>query len=250
MSQQQHWLVAASGFVLLGLLACQVASTGAGAAPAAASPVAATPTAAPTPSAPTSDAPPAPAPGSAAQVASATEPAASAPGLVLGPPPAGTPAPEREKVVLRLLQTPDASVLPERAADADLDRDPEREARILWRLRPEPGVVHAPKVRMGDFTVSAGLPPEIVKRIFRQNLGRVRLCYEKQLEKKPKLEGKMRLDFVITPQGDIQAPRSSAVTLNDPALFDCIAKSTQDITFPQPEANAPITVSVPISFSP
>jgi hypothetical protein len=60
----------------------------------------------------------------------------------------------------------------------------------------------------------------------------------------------MKLDFVITPEGDIQAPRGSAVTLNEPALFECIAKSTKDITFPQPEEGAPITVSVPISFAP
>lgn len=249
MSQQHHLLAALSGFVLLGLAACQVASTGAGASPAAASPAAATPTAGPTPSAPTSDAPPAPTP---SPVASAPAPAtsASAKGLVLGPLPAGAPAAEREKLVLRLLQTADASALPERAAEGDYEPEPDREASILWRLRPEPGMVHAPKVRMGDFTVSGGLPPEIVKRIFRQNLGRVRLCYEKQLEKKPQLEGKMKLDFTITLQGEIQAPRGSALTLNEPALFECIAKSTKDITFPQPEAGAPITVSVPISFAP
>ncbi|HEX2873762.1 MAG TPA: AgmX/PglI C-terminal domain-containing protein [Polyangiaceae bacterium] len=249
MSQHDHALAALSGFVLLGLLACQVAAPGAGASPAAAAPTAATPTAVATPSAPTADAAPAPAPSA---VASATAPAiaSSPPGLVLGPSPAGTPATEREATVARLLQTSDASKLPERAADADLPQDPDREAAILWRMRPEPGMVHPPKVRMGDFTVSAGLPPEIVKRIFRQNLGRVRLCYEKQLEKKPKLEGKMKLDFVITPAGEIQAPRASAVTLNEPTLFECIAKSTKDVTFPQPEANAPITVSVPISFAP
>jgi hypothetical protein len=246
-SQCHHTLAALSGFVLMALAACQVASSGAGASPAVASPAAATPTAVATPSAPTADAPAAPAPS-----AVATAPAASpsAPGLVLGPPPAGTPATERDATVARLLQTSDAGKLPERAADADLPQDPDREAGILWRMRPEPGMTHPPKVRMGDFTVSAGLPPEIVKRIFRQNLGRVRLCYEKQLEKKPKLEGKMKLDFNITLEGDIQAPRGSAVTLNEPTLFECIAKSTKDITFPRPEASAPITVSVPISFAP
>lgn len=248
MSRQQYALVGLSGCLLLGMAACQVASSGAGAAPAAASPVASPVV---TPSAPTADTPPAPAPAPSA-VASAAAPATnpSAEGLLLSPLPAGALAAEREKVVLRLLQTPDASKLPERAADADLEQDPDREASILWRMRPEPGMVHAPKVRMGDFTVSGDLPPEIVKRIFRQNLGRVRLCYEKQLEKKPKLEGKMQLDFTITPKGEIQAPRGSALTLNEPALFECIAKSTKDVTFPEPAGGAPVTVSVPISFAP
>ena len=248
MSPQHRALAALGGCLLLGLSACQVASSGVGAQPAPATPAAPTPTAGPTESVPTSDAPAAPAPSVAASVAAPAK-SASAPGLLLAPPPAGTLAAEREKVVLRLLQTPDAAKLPERAADADLEQDPDREASILWRMRPEPGMVHAPKVRMGEFTVSPGLPPEIVKRIFRQNLGRVRLCYEKQLEKKPQLEGKMKLDFTITPAGEIQAPVGSAVTLNEPALFDCIAKSTKDITFPQPEAGAPVTVSVPISFA-
>lgn len=249
MIQQHHVLSALGGCLLLGLAACQVAS---GAAPAA-TPAAPTPTAGPTPTgAPTMDAPPAPAPSAATPSAAASAPAgaASPPALVLAPPPAGAPADEREKLVLRLLQTPDASKLRERASDADLEQEPDRAAHILSRMRPEPGMVHAPKVRMGDFTVSAGLPNDIVKRIFRQNLGRVRLCYEKQLEKKPKLEGKLQFDFTITPDGDVVSPRTAALTLNDPALFDCIAKSTKDITFPQPEAGAPITVSVPISFAP
>ena len=191
MSQQHHVLSALGGCLLLGLAACQVSS---GAAPAA-TPAAPTPTAGPTPTgAPTMDAPPAPAPRAAtpsaatpSAAASAPAPAAAAspPALVLAPPPGGAPADEREKLVLRLLQTPDASKLGERASDGDLEQEPDREAHILSRMRPEPGMVHTLKVRMGDFTVSAGLPNEIVKRIFRQNLGRVRLCYEKQLEKKP-----------------------------------------------------------------
>lgn len=106
----------------------------------------------------------------------------------------------------------------------------------------------APKLRTGEFTVSAGLPNEVVKRIFRQNLGRLRLCYEQQLANKPKLEGKMQLDFVITVQGNVQAPRASAVTLKDAAMFECVVRSLKDVTFPQPEA--PMTVSVPLNFAP
>jgi hypothetical protein len=245
--RQHHWLLALSSFMLLGLGACQ-ASSGTGASPAAAALAAATPTVGPTPSVPTAEVPPAPAPSASA---SAPAPAvASAPGLVLGPAPAAAPAAEREATVARLFNSADASKLPERAADADLEQEPDREAGILWRMRPEPGRVQAPKVRMGDFTVNGRLPPEIVKRIFRQNLGRVRLCYEKQLEKKPKLEGKMQFDFTITLKGDIKDPRGSALTLNEPALFECIAKSTKDTTFPEPEGGVPATVSVPISFAP
>jgi hypothetical protein len=170
--------------------------------------------------------------------------------LVLGPAPAGAPAAERDTAVLRLLLGQDASALPERAADADSTFDPDWEARIVWRLRPELGMRRGPKVRTGEFVVSAGFPNEVVKRIFRQNLGRLRLCYEQQLASKPKLEGKMQLDFIITGAGNIQAPRASAVTLNDTAMFDCVVRSLKDITFPQPEAGAAITVSVPLNFAP
>lgn len=240
-----HRALAALGSLLLA--ACQAASGTAGPAPTVA-PAAPTPTAAATPSAPTAAVPPPPAPSATAASAAAAS-SASVPALLLAPPPAGAPAAEREATVQRLLLTSDASELPERAADADLELDPEREARVLWRMRPEPGMVHAPKVRMGDFTVSGGLPNEVVRRIFRQSLGRVRLCYEEQLVKKPKLEGTLRFDFTITLEGDLSAPRATALTLNEPALFACIAKATKDITFPQPEG-APIKVSVPISLAP
>lgn len=239
MSQLERALGPVGG-VLLALAAC--ASSHASSAPAAPTAVSAV-SAAPAPSAQATAAAPAPAPRP-----SAAAPPASATGLLRGPAPAGASAAEREAAVLQLLQGQIASALPERAADDDSSLDPDWEARILWRLRPELGMRRGPKVRTGEFAVSAGFPNEVVKRIFRQNLGRLRLCYEQQLASKPKLEGKMQLDFIITLAGDIQAPHASAVTLNDTAMFDCVVRSLKDVTFPQPEA--PVTVSVPLSFAP
>lgn len=129
--------------------------------------------------------------------------------------------------------------------------DPDEESGSSPRLSTGDGMRKGPMLRMPDFTVSAGLPADVVRRIVRQKIGRFRACYERELTHKPKLEGKFRIDFLITPEGDIASPRISALTLNDASLFTCITNAlTTDIVFPQPEAGAPVTVSTVILFAP
>jgi hypothetical protein len=57
----------------------------------------------------------------------------------------------------------------------------------------------SPSVRQVALKVSGRLPTDRVQRIVRQNLGRVRLCYEEGLRSRPEMEGRIDVVFRIDP---------------------------------------------------
>lgn len=105
-----------------------------------------------------------------------------------------------------------------------------------------------PRVRMGATTVAGRLPPEVIQRIVRQNFGRFRMCYEKGLEKNPKLEGKVSVRFVIGRDGSVSSSKPTS-DLSDKAVVDCVTRAMHGLSFPQPEGGI-VTVDYPILFSP
>ena len=90
-----------------------------------------------------------------------------------------------------------------------------------------------------------------MQRIARQNFGRFRLCYEKGLLANPKLQGEVRVTFVIDSHG---APTRLAAdpssTLPDNAVVQCIVGSFSALAFPEPDNAATVSVKYGIAFSP
>ncbi len=108
-----------------------------------------------------------------------------------------------------------------------------------------------PAVRMGNTSVSGKLPPEVVQRIVRQNFGRFRLCYENGLRQNPKLEGRVKVTFIIGRDGDVRAPASTEGSdLPDNNVRACVAKAFGNLSFPEPEGGGVVKVVYPIHFSP
>lgn len=105
-----------------------------------------------------------------------------------------------------------------------------------------------PSVRMGAASVSGRLPPEVIKRIVRQNFGRFRLCYENGLRNDPKLAGRVTVTFEITRAGDV-AKVTQTNDLKDKGVGGCVAKAFMGLSFPQPEGGV-VKVTYPINFSP
>jgi hypothetical protein len=106
-----------------------------------------------------------------------------------------------------------------------------------------------PSVRMGASTVSGRLPPEVIQRIVRQNIGRFRFCYENGLRKDPKLEGKVVVGFVIDREGSVESAASDGSTLKDTGVVSCVTKAFLTLRFPKPEGGV-VKVNYPILFAP
>jgi hypothetical protein len=107
----------------------------------------------------------------------------------------------------------------------------------------------APRVRMGAVTVNGRLPPEVIQRIVRQRMGRIRLCYDRGLTTNPKLEGRVAVRYVIGRDGSTTSVASGGSDMPDPAVVSCVLEAFRGLTYPQPEAGI-VTVVYPIVFSP
>jgi hypothetical protein len=113
-----------------------------------------------------------------------------------------------------------------------------------------------PSVRQGAIEATGGIPVEVIRRILRQNHGRYRQCYEKGLERHPKLRGEVRVRFVIELDGSVSNSRDDGSTLPDASVIRCIGGALGRLSFPKhqgpwagPEAG-PMSVLVHFWLSP
>ena len=105
-----------------------------------------------------------------------------------------------------------------------------------------------PRVRMGAGTVKGGLAPEVVRRIVRQNFGRLRLCYERELAKQPSRGGDVMVRFSIARNGKVAAARALGSSFSE-GLLKCVSLTFRRLSFPRPDAGV-VTVAYPIRLTP
>ncbi len=163
----------------------------------------------------------------------------------IGPGPAPTSESQamRERVVLGLLEGGGPiDEMPVEATDDGAPLDP----GLRNRLAPA-GL--STSVRVASITASAGLPVEVIGRIVRQSVGRVRQCHERGLLKNPNLIGRVDVTFSIGKTGSVYEARASG-DLPDPAVVQCVQTVVASLTFPQPEAGAPVRVSAGFALTP
>ena len=102
---------------------------------------------------------------------------------------------------------------------------------------------------MARILLEAGIPPEVIQRVVRQNFGRFRLCYQQGLGRNPNLEGRVSARFVIDRSGAVTNVSNGGSDLPDSAVTSCVLSAFYGLSFPQPE-NGIVTVVYPIVLSP
>lgn len=105
-------------------------------------------------------------------------------------------------------------------------------------------------VREGAAVVTGGIPPEVIRRIVRQNQGRLRVCYQNGLERNPTLEGRVVVRFVIGRDGSVaNVLRDRRSDFPDPQVITCVEDAFMKMVFPRSD-NGIVTVTYPLIFSP
>lgn len=113
-------------------------------------------------------------------------------------------------------------------------------------IRARPG--NQPRVAPGNPTTQGnGLAKEIVVRVVRRNLNRVRYCYEKSLTKNPSLAGLLTVKFVIRADGNVD--RLEAHFSPDPEVAACMDSAFRGVEFPKPSTGI-VVVNYPFNLSP
>ncbi|MDI1443262.1 AgmX/PglI C-terminal domain-containing protein [Polyangium sp. 6x1] len=128
-------------------------------------------------------------------------------------------------------------------------KPPKAATPIRYDEPPEPKGRGATQTRPGAMALSGRLPPEVVRRIIRQNFGRFRLCYENGLRNNPNLQGRVSVRFVIGADGAVSNVGNGGSDMPDGGVVSCIVRSFEGLSFPRPEGGI-VTVVYPLMFAP
>lgn len=108
-------------------------------------------------------------------------------------------------------------------------------------LRPAPH-----QVKLGSPTYSGSLDKNIIQRVIRSGMARIRYCFEKELLSNPSLSGRVTARFVIEPNGTV----SQATAAGMGARMDtCVATVIRRLVFPAPPGGGRVVVSYPFVFN-
>ncbi len=108
----------------------------------------------------------------------------------------------------------------------------------------------APRVVPGKPIVMGSIDRDIIRRVVRQRRRGVRYCYEKQLQKNPKLQGKLKLKWTIAPDGKVLAVEVVDSTLGDATVEQCITRQVKRWRFPAVKGAGTVVVTYPFAFKP
>lgn len=107
-----------------------------------------------------------------------------------------------------------------------------------------------PKVIAGKPIISGSLDREIIRRIIRQHRAEYRYCYEKELQQKPDLNGKISVKFTIAGNGAVIAAKVVDSSMGNRNVESCIVKRIKRWVFPEPKGGGIVVVTYPFIFKP
>ena len=100
------------------------------------------------------------------------------------------------------------------------------------------------KVVSGSPVFTGNLTRSEINRVVRSRRGRIKYCYQKQLNRIAGLGGKLTVSFRISPGGKVTSARVSG-SLKNSAVRDCVARQIRGLKFPP---KGPATVKYPFIF--
>jgi len=111
-------------------------------------------------------------------------------------------------------------------------------------------VPEAPTAAAGETMVLGSIDKSVIDRVVRQQLNGIRACYQRGLQLRPDLGGKVVARFVIGADGSVSEVTLRSSTLGEPTVQACIQGRLAGMTFPAPPGGGIVIVSYPFVFSP
>ena len=106
-----------------------------------------------------------------------------------------------------------------------------------------------PEVIPDEPETQGALDREIIQRVVRQHRREIQHCYEQQLQRNPDLDGRITMQWTISPAGDVVAASVEETTMNSPEVERCMAQRIQRWSFPEPDGGGIVRVNYPFNFS-
>ncbi|HEY4187153.1 MAG TPA: AgmX/PglI C-terminal domain-containing protein [Polyangia bacterium] len=102
-------------------------------------------------------------------------------------------------------------------------------------------------IAAGNVDEGGGLTKEQVARVVRAHSNAVKFCYEKELQRKPTLAGKIEVYWVIVPDGSVEKSKIASTTMEDSAVEGCVARQVKQWVFPKSDGRT-VVQSYPFLF--
>ena len=100
----------------------------------------------------------------------------------------------------------------------------------------------------GDPEVSNGyLSPRQINRVVRINQAAIRYCYEQQLQRQPRLAGRVTVGFRIGMDGRVRSARIAGSSLHNRMVEGCMVNRVRRWQFPLPDGGE-VVVRYPFFF--
>ena len=103
----------------------------------------------------------------------------------------------------------------------------------------------APRVIAGRAQVRGALDKQIIRRIIRRHINEVKYCYQKELQTRPGLDGRVVILFTIAGTGQVVMARVQQSTMKNRNVETCIARAVRRWLFPKPRGGGIVIVSYP-----
>jgi hypothetical protein len=108
----------------------------------------------------------------------------------------------------------------------------------------------AAMVLPGQSIVRGSLDKEIIRRIIHRHINELKYCYDQELAKNSALSGRLSIQFVIAPTGQVWNSVSQSSTLNNVRVENCVVQALRRWEFPKPSGGGITIVSYPFNFIP
>lgn len=103
-------------------------------------------------------------------------------------------------------------------------------------------------ITSSDPTVMGSLDKELIRQVIQRNRGQIRYCYESQLNRFPKLNGKVAIKFIIKADGTVASSEVAQSTAGNAELEQCVAGRVRTWQFPKPKGGGVVVVTYPFIF--
>jgi len=113
------------------------------------------------------------------------------------------------------------------------------------------GTRHAlkvPTVGGGIAHVRGSLDKDIIRRVVRLHMNEVKYCYDQELVKKASIEGRIAVQFVISPLGQVLSSVLQSTTMSNLRVEKCVVDAVRRWEFPKPDGGGIAIVSYPFNF--
>jgi outer membrane biosynthesis protein TonB len=102
-------------------------------------------------------------------------------------------------------------------------------------------------IAAGNVDDGGGLTKEQVARVVRAHSNAIKFCYEKELQRKPTLSGKIEVYWVILPDGSVDKSKIASTSMEDAAVEGCVARQVKQWAFPKSDGRT-VVQSYPFLF--